>query len=94
MVAAIAPADCCWCASQTVDSVFASSPGTGRTGLHVQYMRRIRGGKLAGTPGRGPFPSVYDKVVSWRGNDLPLRIARTPITRSGLPAAQVLKVDR
>jgi SAM-dependent methyltransferase len=35
--------------------------------LHVQYKRRIRRSKRAGTPGHGPFPTVYDKVVSWRG---------------------------
>lgn len=35
--------------------------------LHVTYKRRIRGKKLAGTPGRGPFPTVYDKVVSLSG---------------------------
>jgi SAM-dependent methyltransferase len=35
--------------------------------LHVQYKRRIQRNRLAGTPGRGPFPTVYDQVVSWRG---------------------------
>lgn len=35
--------------------------------LRVQYKRRIKGVKRAGTAGRGPFPPVYDKVVSWRG---------------------------
>lgn len=35
--------------------------------LRVQYKRRIKGIKLAGTAGRGPFPPVYDRVVSWRG---------------------------
>lgn len=36
--------------------------------LHVQYARRFRGmKKLAGTPGHGPFPAVYDTIVSWHG---------------------------
>jgi SAM-dependent methyltransferase len=35
--------------------------------LHITYKRRIRGKKLAGTPGRGPFPTVYDRVVSYNG---------------------------
>jgi SAM-dependent methyltransferase len=35
--------------------------------MHVQYKRRIRRVKQAGTAGRGPFPTVYDLVVSWRG---------------------------
>ncbi len=35
--------------------------------LRVQYKRRIKGAKQAGTAGRGPFPPVYDRVVSWRG---------------------------
>jgi SAM-dependent methyltransferase len=35
--------------------------------LRVQYKRRIKGAKRAGTAGRGPFPPVYDRVVSWRG---------------------------
>lgn len=33
---------------------------------HVWYKRYIRGSKLAGTPGHGPFPVVYDRIVSWR----------------------------
>jgi SAM-dependent methyltransferase len=35
--------------------------------IHVQYKRRVRGIKQAGTLGRGPFPTVYDPVVSWDG---------------------------
>lgn len=35
--------------------------------LHVQFKRRIQRNRLAGTPGRGPFPTVYDQVVSWKG---------------------------
>lgn len=33
---------------------------------HIWYKRYIRGSKLAGTPGYGPFPVVYDQIVSWR----------------------------
>jgi SAM-dependent methyltransferase len=49
------------------DSVFGFAARHSPHWLRVQYMRRIRGAKLAGTPGRGPFPCVYDQVVSWRG---------------------------
>jgi hypothetical protein len=49
------------------DSVFGFAARHNPHWLHVQYKRRMRGAKLAGTPGRGPFPCVYDKVVSWRG---------------------------
>ena len=35
--------------------------------LRVQYKRRILGAKQAGKPGYGPFPPVYDRIVSWRG---------------------------
>jgi SAM-dependent methyltransferase len=49
------------------DSVYGFGARHSPHWLRVQYMRRIRGGKLAGTPGRGPFPCVYDRVVSWRG---------------------------
>jgi SAM-dependent methyltransferase len=34
---------------------------------HVWYKRYVRGSKRAGTPGHGPFPVVYDRVLSWRG---------------------------
>jgi SAM-dependent methyltransferase len=34
---------------------------------HVWYKRHIRKSRLAGTPGHGPFPVVYDDVVSARG---------------------------
>jgi SAM-dependent methyltransferase len=49
------------------DSVYGFAARHSPHWLHVQYMRRIRGAKLAGTPGRGPFRCVYDQVVSWRG---------------------------
>jgi SAM-dependent methyltransferase len=49
------------------DSVFGFAARHSPHWLHVQYVRRIRRGKLAGTPGRGPFPCIYDQVVSWRG---------------------------
>lgn len=35
--------------------------------LHVQYKRRIQRNKQAGKPGHGPFPTIYDTVVSWKG---------------------------
>lgn len=33
---------------------------------HIWYKRYVRGSKKAGTPGHGPFPVVYDPVISWR----------------------------
>jgi SAM-dependent methyltransferase len=33
---------------------------------HVWYKRYVRKAKQAGTPGHGPFPVVYDKILSWR----------------------------
>lgn len=33
---------------------------------HIWYKRYIRKAKRAGTPGHGPFPVVYDKIISWR----------------------------
>jgi len=35
--------------------------------FHVWYKRRIRRKPLAGTAGHGPYPVVYDRVVSLRG---------------------------
>lgn len=35
--------------------------------LHVTYKRKIRKKKLAGTPGHGTHPVVYDSVVSMSG---------------------------
>jgi SAM-dependent methyltransferase len=35
-------------------------------GLHVLYKRYIQGMKTAGLPGHGPYPTVYDAVVSRR----------------------------
>lgn len=67
MVAAIRPGGLLLVRIPDRDSVFGFITRHSPHWLHVQYVRRIRGGKLAGTPGRGPFPSVYDKVVSWRG---------------------------
>lgn len=49
------------------DSVYGFAVRHSPHWLSVQYKRRIQGAKLAGTPGRGPFPPVYDRVVSWRG---------------------------
>ena len=49
------------------DSVYAYLARVTPLRLHVAYKRVIRGRKLAGTPGHGPYPVVYDDVVSWRG---------------------------
>jgi SAM-dependent methyltransferase len=49
------------------DSVYGFLARNSPHWLHVQYKRRIQRKKLAGTPGRGPFPTVYDPVVSWKG---------------------------
>lgn len=35
--------------------------------LHVLYKRKIRRKPLAGTPGHGPYPVVYDAVISGTG---------------------------
>jgi SAM-dependent methyltransferase len=34
--------------------------------MHIWYKRYVRKAKRAGTPGHGPFPVVYDKIISWR----------------------------
>jgi SAM-dependent methyltransferase len=49
------------------DSVYGFLARRSPFWLHVQYKRRIQRNKLAGKPGRGPFPTVYDSVVSWKG---------------------------
>ena len=49
------------------DSVYGFLARNSPHWLHVQYKRRIQRKKLAGTPGRGPFPTIYDPVVSWNG---------------------------
>jgi SAM-dependent methyltransferase len=33
---------------------------------HIWYKRHIRKSKHAGSPGHGPFPVVYDDIISWR----------------------------
>jgi SAM-dependent methyltransferase len=35
--------------------------------FHVFYYRHIKGDKEAGRPGRGPFPTFYDRIVSSNG---------------------------
>lgn len=35
--------------------------------LHILFKRYVQRRKMAGKPGYGPFPVVYDPVVSWRG---------------------------
>jgi SAM-dependent methyltransferase len=49
------------------DSVYGFMARNSPHWLHVQYKRRIQRKKLAGTPGHGPFPTVYDPVISWKG---------------------------
>lgn len=49
------------------DSVYGFAARHSPHWLHVQYKRRIQRVKLAGTAGWGPFPTIYDQVVSWRG---------------------------
>jgi SAM-dependent methyltransferase len=49
------------------DSVYGFLAKTSPYWLHVQYKRRIQRKKRAGTPGHGPFPTVYDPVISWKG---------------------------
>jgi SAM-dependent methyltransferase len=49
------------------DSVYGFLARNSPYWLHVQYKRRIQRKQLAGTPGWGPFPTVYDSVVSWKG---------------------------
>jgi SAM-dependent methyltransferase len=49
------------------DSVYGFAARHSPHWLHVKYKRHIQRVKLAGTPGWGPFPTVYDEVVSWRG---------------------------
>lgn len=49
------------------DSVYGFLARNSPHWLHVQYKRHIQRNKLAGTPGHGPFPTVYDQVVSWKG---------------------------
>lgn len=46
------------------DSVYSFAARTTPHWLHVQYKRRIRGRKLAGTPGHGPYRVVYDQILS------------------------------
>lgn len=67
MVAALRPGGLLLMRIPDRDSVFGFVTRHSPHWLHVQYIRRIRGGKLAGTPGHGPFPTVYEKVVSWPG---------------------------
>lgn len=46
------------------DSVYAFAARVTPHWVHVQYKRRIRRKKLAGTPGHGPYPVVYDEILS------------------------------
>jgi SAM-dependent methyltransferase len=67
MIAALRPGGLLLLRIPDRDSVFGFTARHSPHWLHVQYLRRIRGAKRAGMPGWGPFPCVYDKVVSWRG---------------------------
>ncbi|GLU46889.1 hypothetical protein Nans01_12400 [Nocardiopsis ansamitocini] len=49
------------------DSVYGFLTRIAPFGLHVAYKRHVRGRVNAGRPGFGPFPTVYDRVVSYRG---------------------------
>jgi SAM-dependent methyltransferase len=49
------------------DSVYGFAARCSPHWLHVRYKRWIVGNRRAGTPGHGPFPTVYDQVVSWPG---------------------------
>jgi SAM-dependent methyltransferase len=49
------------------DSVFGLLTRHSPHWLHVAYRKWIQGHRQAGTPGHGPFPTVYDAVVSRRG---------------------------
>ncbi len=49
------------------DSVYAFLARYTPHRMHVLYKRVVRRRKLAGTPGHGPYPVVYDPVVSLSG---------------------------
>lgn len=67
LVAAVRPGGLLLLRIPDRDSVFAFLTRCSPHWVHVQYWKRIRGIERAGTPGSGPFPVVYDKVVSWHG---------------------------
>ncbi|MDS1269777.1 class I SAM-dependent methyltransferase [Lipingzhangella sp. LS1_29] len=49
------------------DSVYGFATRCTPFPLHVAYKRYVRRRPNAGRPGYGPFPTVYDRVVSHRG---------------------------
>lgn len=49
------------------DSVYGFITRVTPHSVHVQYKRRIRGRVNAGKPGYGPFPTVYDPVITRAG---------------------------
>lgn len=49
------------------DSVYGFLTRIAPFRAHVAYKRHVRGRANAGKPGFGPFPTVYDRVVSFRG---------------------------
>lgn len=67
LVAAVRPGGLVLLRIPDRDSVFGFLTRHTPHWVHVQYWRRIRGIEQAGRPGFGPFPVVYDGVVSWRG---------------------------
>jgi SAM-dependent methyltransferase len=67
MVAAVRPGGLLLVRIPDRDSVYGFITRYSPHWLHVQYKRRIRGVKQAGTPGWAPFSTVYDKIVSWHG---------------------------
>lgn len=67
LVAAVRPGGLLLLRVPDRDSVFAFLTRRSPHWVHVQYWRRIRHIELAGKPGQGPFPVVYDRIVSWRG---------------------------
>jgi SAM-dependent methyltransferase len=67
LVAAVRPGGLLLVRIPDRDSVYGFITRHSPHWLHVQYKRHIRRIKQAGTPGWGPFPTVYDKVVSWQG---------------------------
>lgn len=48
------------------DSVYGFLTRWTPYGLHVLYKRYVQGLKTAGQPGHGPYPTVYDPIVSRR----------------------------
>lgn len=67
MVSALKPGGLLLLVVPDRDSVFGFLTRKTPHRLHVLYRRWVQGHKSAGTPAHGPFPTVYDLVVSRRG---------------------------